>query len=96
MSEQVWMERAQTAEAQLATCSDNIDRVKDKHRNMMEALGARERSDGKIDIDFVALAEKLSLEDALVLRAAIDEKHRITGAPGEKPRVAVASGSGAQ
>ena len=84
-----WVERAQSAEAKLATCQQNQDRVKEKLRHMMEALGAKERRDGAIDIDFEALAGKLSLEHWLELRAAGDEVHRVSGAPGEKPRIKV-------
>jgi len=89
MSEQMWMERAQSAEAKLTTCQQNQDRIKEKHRGLMETLGAKERSDGSIDIDFDALAQRLSIEHALELRAAIDQHHRISGAPGAKPRISV-------
>jgi hypothetical protein len=91
--ESYWIERAQSAEAALSTCRDNQDRVKEKLRGMMETLGAKERGNGTIDIDFVALVGRLSLEHALELRAAIDEAHRISGAPGEKPRIKVAAAS---
>ncbi len=85
-----WIERAQNAEASLTTFRDNQDRVKQKLRDMMETLGAKERSDGSVDIDFAALADRLPLEQALELRAAIDERHKISGQAGEKPRVRVA------
>ena len=88
--ESFWIERAQTAEAQLATCRDNQDRIKQKLRDMMGNLGAKERGDGTIDIDFDALVEKLSAEHALELRAAIDRHHQISGAAGEKPRIRLA------
>lgn len=90
--ESYWIDRAQTAEASLQTCRDNQDRVKEKLRSMMESLGVRERSDGTIDIDFEALADKLSLEHALVLREEIDKRHKISGEAGEKPKVKVAAG----
>ncbi len=91
MDEKQWIERAQSAEAKLKTCQDNIDRVKEKFRGMMDALGAKERGDGTIDIDFEALVEKLSPEHALELRAVIDRRHRISGAAGEKPRMTVSA-----
>ena len=90
--ESMWIERAQSAEASLTTCRGQIDRVKEKLRGMMELLGGRERADGTIDIDFGKLVANLSLEHALELRAAIDERHRISGAAGEKPRVRLSAG----
>lgn len=87
----IYLERAQSAEAALATCRDNQDRIKEKYRNLLATLGAKEKSDGTIDIDFVALVERLNLEHALELRMAIDEFHNIRGAPGEKPKVRVSA-----
>lgn len=87
-----WIERAQSAEAKLATAQAGGDRLKEKLRSMMETLCARELSDGTIDIDFEALVRKLSTEHALVLRGMIDEHHRISGPPGAKPRLKLASG----
>lgn len=89
--ESFWIKRAQSAEAQLATCKDNIDRIRDKYRDMMANLAAKERADGTIDIDFGRLVQNLSLEHAFELRGAIDEHHRISGAPGEKPRVKISA-----
>lgn len=93
VGESYWVDRAQSAEAKLATCQGNQERIKEKLRNMMDTLGAKEKSDGSVEIDFVKLAAKLPLDQALDLRAAIDEAHRISGGPGEKPRVKVAAGS---
>ena len=87
-----WIERAQSAEARLTTAEANTNLVKEKFRNMMATLGARERGDGTVDIDFAALVDRLSPEHALELRAAIDEKHRISGDPGAKPKITVAAG----
>jgi hypothetical protein len=89
--ESFWVERAQTAEAALTTCRDQTDRVKLKLRGMMEVLGARELSDGTIDIDFAKLAANLSPDHALELRAAIDEAHQISGGIGDKPRIVVSA-----
>ena len=79
------------AEAKLGACREQIERVKQKLRDAMTNLCARERGDGSIDIDFGALAERLSVEHALELRAAIDARHRISGAPGAKPRIVVSA-----
>lgn len=91
MAEDFWIERAQSAEAKLGTCQDQIERLKEKYRNIVDTFAAKERSDGTIDIDFAKLAGLLSLEHALELRSALDETHRISGAPGEKPRVKVSA-----
>ncbi len=89
MSESMWIERAQSAEASLTTCRDQTARLKEKYRAVMEALGARESSDGSIDIDFDALVKRLPIEQALELRTVIDQHHRISGAPGDKPRISI-------
>lgn len=90
--ESFWINRAQSAETKLSTAQEQIERVKEKLRDIMETLCARERSDGTIDIDFDALVQKFSLEHALALRTAIDRHHGISGAAGEKPRIRVAAG----
>lgn len=93
MGESEWRERAQSAEAALTTCRDNQDRVKEKLRDMMANLGAKERGDGSIQIDYDAFIERLGIEGALEVRAIIDQKYSISGAPGEKPRIKVAAAS---
>ena len=90
--ESQWIDRAQSAEASLTTCRDTQDKIKEKYRAMMSFLGAHEKSDGSIHFDFDVLVKQLSTEHALNLRAIIDEHHRISGAPGEKPKISVASG----
>ncbi len=89
MDESMWIERAQSAEAALTTCRAQADLLKEKVRDVTEALCARVKGNGTIDIDFDALVQKLSTEHALELRVAIDQHHRISGAAGEKPRVSV-------
>lgn len=91
MDESQWIERAQSAEARLQTCKDQTERLKENYRNVMKTFGAKKRGDGSIDIDFAALVGLLSPEDALELRAAIDARHRISGAAGTKPRMAVSA-----
>ncbi len=89
--ESMWIERAQSAEATNSTLREQNDRLKADVRDAMENLCALRRSDGVIDIDFEKLAQRLSTEHALELRALIDAHHRISGAPGEKPRVRMAA-----
>ncbi len=91
MDESAWIDRAQTAEATQATMQENINRLKEKYRNLLKTLGAKESSDGTIDIDFEALVERLTVEHALELRGVIDERHRISGSLGEKPRISVSA-----
>jgi hypothetical protein len=87
----MWIERAQSAEAALTTCREQTERLKEKLRDMMETLGAKERSDGTIDVDFEALVQRLPPEQALELRAVIDQHHKISGAAGEKPRMKISA-----
>ena len=89
MDESQWIERAQTAEARYETCRQQQERVIEDSRSVLDTLCAKKRSDGTIDIDFDALVQKLSTEHALEFRAAIDQPHRISGAPGEKPRISI-------
>ncbi len=84
-----WRDRAMTAESQHQTLRDQTERLREKVRGIMAAFGARERSDGTLDIDFEALVERLPIDQALELRSVIDQKHQVSGAAGEKPRVSV-------
>jgi hypothetical protein len=87
--ESYWVEKAQSAEAQLKTLQGNIDRIKEDARHILATFGARKQSDGSFSIDFSKLADGLGPEKALELRAVIDERYGITGAPGEKPRMRI-------
>jgi len=86
---QMFSSPEQDAQAVVETYRHEIERLKTQYRGMLETLCAKERRDGSFVIDFMALAAKLSLDGALELRASIDEVHRISGAPGEKPRIRV-------
>lgn len=74
-------------QVRLQTVQAQTDRLTQKVADTREALCARERSDGSIVIDFDKLADRLGLEQCLVLRAAIDERWSISGEAGQKPRV---------
>jgi hypothetical protein len=75
MSEDIWMDRAQTAEAQLKTLREAqgaaIERIKDFKAN----LGIKERGNGEIVIDFPKFVERLGQEGSAALRKIIDEKY---------------------
>jgi hypothetical protein len=75
MSEQMWIDRAQSAEAQLKTLRESqglaIQRIKDFKQN----FGIKERGNGEIEIDFPKFVERLGEESAAELRKVIDEKY---------------------
>lgn len=83
------LDRIRSLEAQLQTALDQIRPMKERMRNVMESLGAKERSDGSFAIDYDKLVERLGLEQAFKLRKIIDARYGISGEPGEKPRVRV-------
>lgn len=76
-------------EVKLGTMQQNMDRVTEKCASLREALCAKERSDGTLVINFEALVEKLGPVACLELRAAIDERWRVSGEAGQKPRMRV-------
>jgi|SRR6185369_13811244 len=70
-----WVERAQTAEAQLKTLREvqgaAIERIKVFKAN----FGVRECGNGEIEIDFQKLVERLGAEGAAELLKVIHEKY---------------------
>ncbi len=84
-----WMERAQTAEAQLATMRQGHEAAVNRVREFKTNFGVREDSNGAIHIDFDKLVGALGVESALELRGIIDETYKISGAAGEKPKIKV-------
>ena len=87
MSEQHWMERAQTAEAQLITVRESFGQAVERVKAFKANFGVREKSDGQIEIDWDKFVGNLGIEAALELRKVIDELYHISGVAGEKPRV---------
>lgn len=85
--ESFWIDRAQSAEAKLATLKGAIEPMKQKIQDFKTNFGVKERSDGSLDIDFYKFVTALGIESALELRGIIDEKYRISGKPGEKPHI---------
>jgi hypothetical protein len=75
MSEDMWMDRAQSAEARLKTLRESqgaaIERIKDFKAN----FGIKERSNGEIVIDFPKFVERLGKEGSAELRKIITEKY---------------------
>lgn len=74
MADDFWIERAQTAEAQLKTLREvqgaAIERVKQFKAN----FGVKERGNGEIVIDFPKFVERLGPEGVAELQKAIAEK----------------------
>ena len=91
MSEAMWMERAQAAEAQLTTMREAKDAAINRVKEFKTNFGIREKQGGVIEIDYDKFAQALGVEGCLELRKVIDETHNISGAAGKKPRLKVAS-----
>ena len=87
--ESIWIERAQSAEAKLATLKDAYAPALEKVKAFKANFGIQERDTGEIVIDFEKFVAKLGVESALVLRGVIDEQYHISGKPGTKPRLKV-------
>ena len=75
MSESMWMDRAQSAEAKLKTLREAQGAAIDRVRDFKANFGIRERDNGEIVIDFQKFAERLGIDGATELRKVIDEKY---------------------
>ena len=75
MSEGMWMDRAQSAEAKLNTMREAQGAAIDRVRDFKANFGIRERDNGEIVIDFQKFAERLGEDSAIELRKVIDEKY---------------------
>ena len=84
-----YVERAQAAEAKVATAQEGSERLKEKIRDVFGFFGISEKYGGAYSIDYEKLVDALGMEQSIVLRGVIDQKYRVSGAPGEKPRVRV-------
>ena len=87
MSESMWIERAQSAEAQLATLKQAFEPAIERVKTFKTNFGIKERQNGEIVIDFDKFAKNLGIESAFELRAIIDEVYNISGEPGKKPHL---------
>ncbi len=83
------LHRAQTAEAQLQTVKDQYAPAIDRIQEFKKNFGVKERSNGQIDIDFDKFVERLGIEGWLELRTIGDERWRVSGEAGQKPRIKV-------
>lgn len=85
--ESYWVERAQSAEARFKTLHDQMERIQQESRAVLETFAARKKSDGSYQIDFERFAEQIGLDGAMELRQIIDQRYQVSGSPGEKPRI---------
>jgi len=72
MSEQMWMERAQSAEAKLSTMKEQQDRLKEDAQFILTTFGARKKSDGSFDINYQKFVDILGSEQALEVKKMIE------------------------
>ena len=82
-----WIDRAQSAEARLATIKDAYEPALERVREFKKNFGVREHSNGTIVVDYDKFAANIGIDGALELRRIIDEKFQIRGAPGKRPRI---------
>jgi hypothetical protein len=87
LSEENFRDERDSERARNSTLSQSNDKLKEKVRTVLETFGAREKSDGSFEIDYDAFVERLGIDGALAVRKVIDERYKVSGAAGEKPRV---------
>jgi len=87
MSEQDWIERAQTAEALLLTQKESMGAAIERVKEFKKTAGIREKQDGSLEIDFDKFVTKLGAESCLELRKVIDDVYKVSGVAGAKPRM---------
>ena len=84
MSEDMWMDRAQSAEAKLKTLREAQGAAIDRIRDFKANFGIRERDNGEIVIDFQKFVERLGDDGAKELRKIINEKYPVAAVPKRK------------
>lgn len=87
--ESFWIERAQSAEAKLATLKENYAPALERVKLFKSNFGLKERASGEIVIDYDKFLEALGPEGFLELRRVGDEKYGVKGKAGEKPHMRV-------
>jgi hypothetical protein len=87
MSEEMWRERAQTAEARIQTLNSAYAPAIEKVKQFKANFGVKERPNGDLDIDFEKFVKNLGVKAAFELRKVIDEQYHISGEPGKKPHI---------
>lgn len=75
MSESIWIDRAQSAEARLKTLKDAYEPALVRIKNFKANFGIKEGDNGEIRIDFVKFVKNLGEAGAMELRNVIDEEY---------------------
>lgn len=75
MSDDVWIERAQSAEARLKTLKDAYEPALERVKTFKANFGIKESGNGEIRIDYQKLVANLGQAQALELRKVIDETY---------------------
>lgn len=76
MSEDVWIERAQSAEARLATLKQAIEPALERVKQFKANFGIRECDNGEIIIDYDKFVERLGYENSMELKRIIEEIYK--------------------
>ena len=76
MAEEFWIDRAQTAEAKLATIEQAYKPALERVQEFKTNFGISERSNGEIIINFDKLVENLGRESAMELRQIIETRYK--------------------
>lgn len=73
--ESIWIEKAQSAEARLATMQHAYAPALERIRLFKKNFGIKERDNGEIDIDFDKFVENLGEANARMLKEIIDKRY---------------------
>ena len=84
-------DQIRSLQTQLATAKQQYEPILERYTNFKGNFGVKEKSDGTIVIDYDKFVERLGMEGALALRAVIDERYKVSGGAGQKPRVRLPS-----
>lgn len=79
MDEAQWRERAQSCEARYSTLEQNVDRVKEDARYVLETFCAKKKSDGSFEIDWDGFIERIGEDQSIALIQIINEKYGSSG-----------------
>jgi hypothetical protein len=85
------LDQVNSLRVQLATAKQQYEPIVERVQQFKANFGVKERQNGEIVIDFEKMVERLGPVACLELRAVIDERWRITGEAGQKPRIRVAA-----
>lgn len=72
--EDMWIERAQSAEARLGTMRDTHEAAMQRFKEFKKTFGLKQKADESIHIDFDKFTDALGQEGCMQLKAIIDKK----------------------